>query len=245
MSLIPFSPQSIDTDVISAVCWSPTGELFTCSDDKSICRWSMSGEFLGKLCEFDAFITDIHWFPVVGKQMADIFAISCTDGNTLLFLFCFLGCQSRGKRVYLPRNILFSIKRHIQAHSLGSVKFQCFYIYKERKKKKQFISFCTYTCIFVLLGTFRIMSKTGREEKRVQAHHGAITALRWSHDGSDLVTAGEDSNIKLWSRSGMLRSTLARTGNSIYSVCWSPDNSQIVVASSKDLIIRSLDVGHY
>lgn len=61
-------------------------------------------------------------------------------------------------------------------------------------------------------GTFRIMSKTGREEKKVEAHHGAVIALRWNYDGSALVTGGEDGEVKVWSRSGMLRSRIAQHG---------------------------------
>lgn len=61
----------------------------------------------------------------------------------------------------------------------------------------------------LLLGKFHLVSKAGRIEKSVEAHIGAVLAARWSHDGSALVTAGEDGQIKIWSRSGMLRSTLS------------------------------------
>jgi hypothetical protein len=39
---------------------------------------------------------------------------------------------------------------------------------------------------------------------------GAVTSGRWSHDGVALVTTGEDGAVKTWSRSGMLRTTLAQ-----------------------------------
>lgn len=61
-------------------------------------------------------------------------------------------------------------------------------------------------------GTFRLMNRAGREEKKVPAHHGACIALRWSFDGSALVTAGEDGIVRTWSRSGMLRATIAQNG---------------------------------
>lgn len=41
---------------------------------------------------------------------------------------------------------------------------------------------------------------------------GAVTALKWSYDGTSLLTAGEDGVLKVWSRNGMLRSTLLQTG---------------------------------
>ena len=55
-----------------------------------------------------------------------------------------------------------------------------------------------------------------------------------------LVTGGEDGQVKLWSKSGNLRSTLAQTSGPIYSVCWSPDNDSILYASGKTLTIKPL-----
>ncbi|RHY30362.1 hypothetical protein DYB32_004381 [Aphanomyces invadans] len=110
-------------------------------------------------------------------------------------------------------------------------------------------------------GTFRIMSKNGREEKKVQASDaGAIISLKWNYDGTALVTAGEDGSVKVYSRSGNLRSTLANTGssivhpfltcvfnscvgNAVYAVCWGPDNDQILFTNSKNLVIKTIQVG--
>lgn len=86
------------------------------------------------------------------------------------------------------------------------------------------------------------MSKSGREEKKVAAHEGAVVSLRWNHDGSALVTAGEDGAVKVWSRSGMHRSTLIKAGTSVYSVCWAPDNDAMVFSQGSDLIIKALQV---
>ena len=56
-------------------------------------------------------------------------------------------------------------------------------------------------------GNFKFVSRSGREEKNVKAHDGAVIKIRWSHDGSALVTAGEDGEIKIWSKSGNFRSS--------------------------------------
>ena len=37
-------------------------------------------------------------------------------------------------------------------------------------------------------GTFRFISRSGREEKKVAAHEGAVIIVQWSHDGSALLT---------------------------------------------------------
>ncbi|XP_071377336.1 intraflagellar transport protein 80 homolog [Centroberyx affinis] len=97
--------------------------------------------------------------------------------------------------------------------------------------------------IFVLTSTdgkFHLASKTGRIEKSVEAHKGAVLAGRWNYDGTALITAGEDGQIKIWSKSGMLRSTLAHQGSPVYSVAWGPDSDRILYTSGRQLIIKPL-----
>uniref|UniRef100_A0A3B4VQV3 Intraflagellar transport 80 homolog (Chlamydomonas) n=1 Tax=Seriola dumerili TaxID=41447 RepID=A0A3B4VQV3_SERDU len=97
--------------------------------------------------------------------------------------------------------------------------------------------------IFVLTSTdgkFHLVSKIGRIEKSVEAHKGAVLAGRWNYDGTALITAGEDGQIKIWSKSGMLRSTLASQGSSVYSVAWGPDSDRILYTSGRQLVIKPL-----
>ena len=89
-------------------------------------------------------------------------------------------------------------------------------------------------------GSFRFVSRSGREEKKIAAHEGAVIVVRWSHDGSALLTAGEDGDVKIWSKSGNLRSTLFATGQSVYCACWGPDDDQVLVASGKTLMIKTV-----
>ncbi|XP_007886712.1 intraflagellar transport protein 80 homolog [Callorhinchus milii] len=89
-------------------------------------------------------------------------------------------------------------------------------------------------------GKFHLVSKTGRVEKSVEAHRGAVLAGRWNCEGTALVTVGEDGQIKIWSKSGMLRSTMVQQGTSVYSVAWGPDSDKILYTSGKQLIIKPL-----
>ncbi|XP_064418295.1 intraflagellar transport protein 80 homolog isoform X1 [Latimeria chalumnae] len=101
----------------------------------------------------------------------------------------------------------------------------------------------TQTEIFVLTssdGKFHLVSRTGRVEKSVDAHRGAVLAGRWNCEGTALVTVGEDGQIKIWSKTGMLRSTLAHQGTPVYSVAWGPDSDKILYTSGKQLIIKPL-----
>ena len=92
----------------------------------------------------------------------------------------------------------------------------------------------------------------------------AIISLRWNLDGSAIATASEDGSVKVWSRSGMLRSTIAtcRTwsccggrrcllfrrewcrsalaAQPVYGVAWGPDNDQVMYASGRELFIKSM-----
>ncbi|CAL8349405.1 unnamed protein product [Arctogadus glacialis] len=89
-------------------------------------------------------------------------------------------------------------------------------------------------------GKFHLASKSGRIEKSVEAHKGAVLAGRWNYDGTALITAGEDGQIKIWSKSGMLRSTLAQQGSPVYSVAWGPDSDRILYTSGRQLVIKPL-----
>uniref|UniRef100_A0AC11D3V6 Intraflagellar transport 80 n=1 Tax=Ovis aries TaxID=9940 RepID=A0AC11D3V6_SHEEP len=97
--------------------------------------------------------------------------------------------------------------------------------------------------IFVLTssdGKFHLISKLGRVEKSVDAHSGAVLAGRWNYEGTALVTVGEDGQIKIWSKTGMLRSTLAHQGTPVYSVAWGPDSEKVLYTAGKQLIIKPL-----
>ncbi|KAL0481894.1 intraflagellar transport protein 80 [Acrasis kona] len=105
----------------------------------------------------------------------------------------------------------------------------------------------TQNDVFVLGGadgSFSLISKSGRIDKIVKdAHLGAVVCVRWNHEGTALVTGGEDGVLKIWSRNGQLRSTLATTGKCIYSATWGPPTvieQNILFTSGKDLIIKPL-----
>ncbi|KAJ3333732.1 Intraflagellar transport protein 80 [Blyttiomyces sp. JEL0837] len=89
-------------------------------------------------------------------------------------------------------------------------------------------------------GKFYLCSKAGRVEKVVEAHKGALLALKWNYEGSALLTAGEDGNLKIWSRTGMLRSSLVATGYPVYSIAWSPGNDNILYTNGRNLVIKPL-----
>ncbi|XP_012054579.1 PREDICTED: intraflagellar transport protein 80 homolog [Atta cephalotes] len=90
-------------------------------------------------------------------------------------------------------------------------------------------------------GKYHLINKNGRIEKSIDAHKGATTIGRWSTDGSALLTAGEDGLIKVWSRSGMLRSTLVKANLPILTSSWSPDCSMILYSQGGNLLLQSFN----
>lgn len=47
--------------------------------------------------------------------------------------------------------------------------------------------------------------------------------------------------MKIWSRSGMLRSVLAQTSVPVYSAAWSPDSSAVLYTQGRSLVIKPLN----
>ncbi|GBG24836.1 Intraflagellar transport protein 80-like [Hondaea fermentalgiana] len=88
-------------------------------------------------------------------------------------------------------------------------------------------------------GSFRILhGSTGREEKRVQSYNtGAAISIQWNLDGSALATGGEDGTVKIWSRVGMLRNTVATTGFPVYGLCWGRQD-ELLFSAGKMLTIE-------
>ena len=92
-------------------------------------------------------------------------------------------------------------------------------------------------------GSFKLISRQGRVEKTVpagQAHDGACIGLRWNLDGTALATCGEDGKVKLWSKTGMLRSSLAAEQQAVYCVAFSPDSNLLALCSGKHVVVKRI-----
>ncbi|CAB0003037.1 unnamed protein product [Nesidiocoris tenuis] len=90
-------------------------------------------------------------------------------------------------------------------------------------------------------GKCHLLGKSGRIEKSVEAHKGAVLVAQWAFDGASFLTCGEDGQVKVWSRSGMLRTVpVQASGVPIYSACWGPDSNHLLYTQGKHLVIKSL-----
>lgn len=89
-------------------------------------------------------------------------------------------------------------------------------------------------------GRFVILNKSSRVERNVSAHTGAIVSGRWSPDGAGLLTAGEDGMLKVWSRTGMLRSTVVQNEGPIRCACWSAHSDSVAYVQAGFVAIKPL-----
>eukprot|EP00117_Sycon_ciliatum_P018506 scpid26601/ scgid17085/ Intraflagellar transport protein 80 homolog; WD repeat-containing protein 56 len=87
------------------------------------------------------------------------------------------------------------------------------------------------------------VSRSGRLEKAIEAHQGAVLTLRWVADGTAFATAGEDGQVKIWSRAGMYRNTLVQSGNPVYAIAWSPDGESIIYTDGTMLTVKPRHAG--
>ena len=82
--------------MVTGVGWTPSNELYSVSDDKSIQRWGLDGEPMGAdggsgstklLDNLDAFVTDMKWLSSVrgGNVTAEVFVLGCSDGTFRLY----------------------------------------------------------------------------------------------------------------------------------------------------------------
>ena len=72
--------------VVSGVGWTPSNELFACSDERVVQRYAMSGEPLGVVAQCDYYVTCMRWLTTVkaGVLSADCLALACSDGAVRL-----------------------------------------------------------------------------------------------------------------------------------------------------------------
>ncbi|KAG6547729.1 hypothetical protein Mapa_010542 [Marchantia paleacea] len=86
----PSKFASPHTDLVSAVGWNLAGEVYSCSDDHTIWKWSRNGEALCQVCTVkETSFTDLQWYPSISQRhqtgsKSEMFVVGCTDGKCFL-----------------------------------------------------------------------------------------------------------------------------------------------------------------
>ncbi|OMJ95505.1 hypothetical protein SteCoe_1102 [Stentor coeruleus] len=159
------------SEMVTAVGWTSSNQLYSCSDDNSVYVWDMNGEAESSPFTLDTPVTSMSWQPAA-RGISETLALSCTDGS------------------------------------------------------------------------FKIVNRSGRVEKQItKAHEGAVICIKWSHDSSTIATGGEEGDVKIWAKTGILRSTLAQNGKAVFAVAWSPNSEQLLFASHRHITIKYIQAG--
>ncbi|VDO20936.1 unnamed protein product [Haemonchus placei] len=89
-------------------------------------------------------------------------------------------------------------------------------------------------------GQIHFVNKMGRIEKSVNAHRGAALMVRWSADGTGLLSCGEDGTVKLWSRNGLLRSVIAQMPHPVHCCSFDMTSNNVLYPNYDHCYIKSL-----
>ncbi|CAF0748911.1 unnamed protein product [Adineta ricciae] len=209
---------------VDCIGWMSPDDLYSIGEDHIIYKYNGAQNELSKIGELeqDLYALDMHWLP------------RCTTSLGSSGIVHMVNSGSGGKQAI--GSDLFLLATNDGMNSLD-------YLLKT-------------THISYFVGKFFFVNKIGRMEKAVEAHQGAIICVRWSSDGSQIATGyfpfkiyfisqirvlgGEDGQVRIWGRSGILRSNLVQSVTSIFSLCWSPDNNSILYCVGKHLVIKPL-----
>jgi WD40 repeat protein len=74
-----------DSDLVTAVGWTQTNVLYSCSDDKTILAWNIDGEMQSKVCDIEICATDFHWLTAPGAAESEVFGLASSDGKCFSF----------------------------------------------------------------------------------------------------------------------------------------------------------------
>ncbi|GAA50697.1 intraflagellar transport protein 80 homolog [Clonorchis sinensis] len=96
-------------------------------------------------------------------------------------------------------------------------------------------------------GRFYLLTRNGKADKGVEAHQGAVLAVRWNQDGTSFATAwapdgqlfavGSFNMMRLCDRHGWSYAVVKTQTGSLLNMRWSADGTQIAAAGGNGEII--------
>ena len=220
-----------------------SNELFTCSDDKQLLRWTQEGELGGKMAETEGFITSISWFPDVGKRSANMFACACTDGTWRIWTLSGQNAREE-KKISAHTGAVISVKWNWDGSGNPP---------RRRLTRTRRIRRHPPPTPRDGLAAAPVLASAARHvAPRVPPGHQPVTTATTPPITTAtatttttaitlpaLISAGEDGELKVWSRSGNLRSSLCSAGTAVYCFVWGPDNDTVLYTAGKTLNMKS------
>lgn len=164
--------------------------------------------------------------------------LTCGDDRKLLFWHILTHTEPI-KTIILPIDSIPTTMHYFSHHGSSTFDSSMLNLLKIDSSSNNSLAIGTTNGCFYLLP---INWNGTKLDRTFEAHKGAIIVIRWSNDnGSTLATAGEDGLVKIWSKVGMLRSTIHVSNTSpVYALSWSPDSNSLAYVNQANLIIKSL-----
>jgi len=244
-------PRNKHTAMVTGVGWTPSNELFSVSDDRSIQRWGLDGEQdtsgaagSHKIVDgLDVFVTDMKWLSSVrgGNVTAELFVLGCSDGTFRLYNN--LGRLDKTEKAHngavtslawnqdgtslVTAGEDGAIKQYSRTGNLRSKLAQCDQaVYCVCwSPDQQSVLYCT--------GRYLIVKPLSVSAKVVKwkAHDATVLKVDWNPISNLIVSGSEDRKYKVWDSFGQLifQSKLQEFG--ITSVSWSPSGEYFAVGS--------------
>ncbi|XP_055051737.2 intraflagellar transport protein 80 homolog [Misgurnus anguillicaudatus] len=234
-------------ELVSCVGWTTADELYSCSDDHQILRWSLLTNDTSVVVKLpdDIYPIDLHWFPktVSGKKqgVSEIFALTSTDGK--LHLVSKSGRIEKSVESHKGA-VLAGRWNHdgtalITAGEDGQLK-----IWSKSGMLRSTLAQQGSPVYSVAWSpdSSRVLYTSGRQliikplqpsSKPLQwkAHDGVILKVDWSVVNDLILSAGEDCKYKVWDSYGRLLFSSSSHDYPITSVSWAPDGELFAVGS--------------
>ena len=234
--------------MVSGVGWTPSNEVFACSDDRSLRRYGMAGEALATVCELEYFVTAMRWLTTVkgGQLSADCLALACSDGALRL-----MGSNGRVERVIAGAHTgsCLCVAWSADGASLltggedGLVKQ---WSRSGHLRSKVALAPSAVTSVGWSPDGERFAYTAGRQVTVASAaqnstaaapppswtaHAGAVLCSDWHPLTGQLLTGGEDGCYRVWSEEGELVFASRPFDFPVSAVRWSPRGQHFAVGA--------------
>mmetsp|Transcript_6247 Transcript_6247/g.15948 ORF Transcript_6247/g.15948 Transcript_6247/m.15948 type:complete len:765 (-) Transcript_6247:257-2551(-) len=232
-------------EVATAVGWSFANELVSCSDDKTIWRWSMNQEPVAQLMEVDGYVTALDWFPAVagksGRKEQEIFVVSCTDGT-----FKVVNKAGRiEKSVDAHKGAVISLRWDYNGTALATVGEDG--VVKTWNRAGMLRSTITQidqsihavawapdgNSLLFAAGKELIIKPLQPSTKQTQwkAHDAVVTSVDWNVVNNLIVSGAEDCRYKIWDAFGRQLYASAPFDFAVTAVKWCQSGAYFAVGS--------------
>ncbi|XP_021700852.1 intraflagellar transport protein 80 homolog [Aedes aegypti] len=243
--------ESKSKEAISALGWCNNEEIYSCSDDHQLFRWtSTNREFMqvAKLPD-DFNPTDLHWLLPKGAAVTSSGGAGAKGSDTLLI------CSADGRFIILNKSA--RVERNVSAHNATIVSGRWSPdgaglltagedgIIKIWSRSGMLRSTVVQhegqircarwapnaTAIVYCQGPFVAIKPLAANSKltKWRAHDGLVLCIAWSNNTDMIASGGEDCRYKIWDTQGANIYTSVTDDYAITSLDFSPDGELLTV----------------